>query len=258
MNEVIFAKQLRVLITSDVTRQHQIELIIERAKEVRSNVYNLRLTDPNDFFFLFSTKIDESEFHQLKNDQQLTIDYQSFSAVLIELLNECLDEESADQPSKRLELNIQTLRATLAIVEPRRIRNITELKLYFNAADDAQQKSYLASSLKTYQTKTEENERQLSARINRLEDSLSDYRLKCDQLEKENGELRNRGQIQLDELKNQFEHKLNLEREKNMNDIKGSSLKVVKKHAFRQKYNARYSAEAVRRSNELKSSATRG
>ena len=73
----------------------------------------------------------------------MTIDYQSFSSVLIELLNECHLEESRDHPSKRLELSIETLRSTLSIVEPRRIRNITELKLFFTPADDAQQKAYL-------------------------------------------------------------------------------------------------------------------
>ena len=107
MNEIIFSKQLRVIITTDVTRHHHIQLNIERAKEVRSNVYHLRLTDPSDFFFLFSCTIDEREFQQIKSDQQLTIDYASFSAVLIELLTECADQELADQPSKRLELNIQ-------------------------------------------------------------------------------------------------------------------------------------------------------
>ena len=161
MNDVVFSKRLKVLITSDITRTHFVTLDIERSKEVRSDVYNLRLTgsftnlldrqvmqfflDPDDFFFLFTCIINENEFHQLKNDQQLTIDYQSFSSVLIELLNECHLEESRDHPSKRLELSIETLRSTLSIVEPRRIRNITELKLFFTPADDAQQKAYLGT-----------------------------------------------------------------------------------------------------------------
>ena len=163
MNDVVFSKRLKVLITSDTTRNHFVTLDIERSKEVRSDVYNLRLTgksfniygqagiqyilysDPDDFFFLFTCIINENEFHQIKNDQQLTIDYQSFSSVLIELLNECHLEESRDHPSKRLELSIETLRSTLSIVEPRRIRNITELKLFFTPADDAQQKAYLGT-----------------------------------------------------------------------------------------------------------------
>ena len=94
---------------------------------------------------MFTCTINENEYIQLKNEQQLTIDYQTFSSVLIELLNECHTEEGKESPSKRLELHIQTLRSTLSIVEPRRIRNIIELKLYFTPADDAQQKAYLAS-----------------------------------------------------------------------------------------------------------------
>ena len=44
MNDVVFSKRLKVLITSDTTRTHFVTLDIERSKEVRSDVYNLRLT----------------------------------------------------------------------------------------------------------------------------------------------------------------------------------------------------------------------
>merc|ERR1712123_362079 len=139
MAEVIFSRQLRVIITSASTsRHHHIELIIERAKEVRSNCYHLRLTDPTDFFFLYTATIDEREFHQLKQ----------------------------------------------------------------------------------YQTATLSKETKLNRQIEGLERELAEYRVKCDELNNDSGELRNRGQLQLDELKNQFEHKLNIEREKNMNEIK--------------------------------------
>ena len=44
MNDVIFTKNLKVLITSDTTKQSYINLDIERSTEVRSNVFNIRLT----------------------------------------------------------------------------------------------------------------------------------------------------------------------------------------------------------------------
>merc|ERR1712131_369110 len=220
MNDVVFSKRLKVLITSDTTRTHFVTLDIERSKEVRSDVYNLRLTDPDDFFFLFTCIINENEFHQIKNDQQLTIDYQSFSSVLIELLNECHLEESRDHPSKRLELSIETLRSTLSIVEPRRIRNITELKLFFTPADDAQQKGSLAKSLKKYQTETAEIERDRINQIDQLEDEIKNVKNQNCQLQRENDELRNRQKIQVDEVKNQAENKLNSERENYINEIR--------------------------------------
>lgn len=81
----------------------------------------------------------------IKSEQQLSIDFLAFPAALIELLSEC----TLDEPSKRLELSVQTLRASLSIVEPRKFRNITELKLDFQPADDTAQKKYLARSVNT-------------------------------------------------------------------------------------------------------------
>jgi hypothetical protein len=221
MNDVIFSKKLKVLISSETTKVIHVNLDIERSTEVRSNVFNIRLTDPNDFFFLFTCRINEAEYVQLKNEQQLTIDYQTFSTVLIELLNECHQEERNETPSKRLELQIQTLRSTLSIVEPRKIRNIVELKLYFNPADDAQQKTYLASSLKKYQIKTEENEKMMKIKNEKLEKELKEKKEKLLEIENENNKLRNRQQIQLDEIKIEFENKINIERQNNINQIRG-------------------------------------
>ena len=110
MAETVYSRRLRVLLTQDVSRLRVVDLVIERSPEARQNVFNLRLTDPGDFFFLYAARIDEREFQQLKSEQQLTIDFSSFATVLVELLNECADQETQETPTKRLELNIQTLR----------------------------------------------------------------------------------------------------------------------------------------------------
>ena len=47
MNDVIFSKKLKVLITSDTTRQHHINVDIERTTELRTNVFHIRLTGTN-------------------------------------------------------------------------------------------------------------------------------------------------------------------------------------------------------------------
>ena len=44
MNDVIYSERVKVLITSDAARHHYINLEIERLKEIRSNVYQIRLT----------------------------------------------------------------------------------------------------------------------------------------------------------------------------------------------------------------------
>ena len=90
---------------------------------------------------------------RLKAEQQLSIDFHTFPSILIELINETTDSS----PSKRIEVTCHTLRANLSIVEPRKIRNITELNLELLPADDSEQKVYLASSLKQLQTESAES-----------------------------------------------------------------------------------------------------
>merc|ERR1719261_761992 len=57
----------------------------------------LELTDESDLFFYHSLLLGEGDFHTLKSEQRLLVDFQSFPAQLVELLRRCMD--SAETPT---------------------------------------------------------------------------------------------------------------------------------------------------------------
>ena len=83
-----------------------------------------------------------------------------------------------------------------------------------------------ANSLKKYQTETAEIERDRLNQIDQLEDEIKNVKNQNCQLQRENDELRNRQKIQVDEVKNKAENKLNSERENYINEIRGEPIRL--------------------------------
>ena len=54
-----------------------------------SVVLTFELTDPSDPFFLYNLKVSEADFHCLKTDQRLLVDYQAFPSMVQKLISEC-------------------------------------------------------------------------------------------------------------------------------------------------------------------------
>lgn len=80
--------------------------------------------------------------------------------------------------------------------------------------------------MKKYQTETAEIERDRLNQIDQLEDEIKNVKNQNCQLQRENDELRNRQKIQVDEVKNKAENKLNSERENYINEIRGESIRL--------------------------------
>ncbi len=56
----------------------------------RHKALHIQLTDENDPFFFFDLEISEEDFHALKQEQNLLIDFLQFPAKFIELLEACI------------------------------------------------------------------------------------------------------------------------------------------------------------------------
>ena len=80
--------------------------------------------------------------------------------------------------------------------------------------------------MKKYQTETAEIERDRLNQIDQLEDEIKNVKNQNCQLQRENDELRNRQKIQVDEVKNKAENKLNSERENYINEIRGEHIRL--------------------------------
>ena len=61
----------------------------------------------------------------------------------------------------------------------------------------------------------------MKSQIDKLEQKLEEKRNECKNLTSENERLKNRQQLDLDELRNEFETKINIERENNINKMRG-------------------------------------
>jgi hypothetical protein len=64
----------------------------------RMKMLELRLTDDSDPFFLYHMTIGEDDFHTLRTEQNLLVDFLQFPLKLIELLDECNACKNEDSP----------------------------------------------------------------------------------------------------------------------------------------------------------------
>ena len=74
---------------------------------------------------------------------------------------------------------------------------------------------------------TADKEQRMKSEINELRLGIKEKRTECEVLSSENLQLKNRQQLQLDELRNEFENKINIERENNINQIRGKQSSAI-------------------------------
>ena len=63
MVEVLYSKCVSVLLTRDSTAKHWVKLEIEQHPQLRSRSYRIQLTDPDDFFFLYTKTLTEDDYN---------------------------------------------------------------------------------------------------------------------------------------------------------------------------------------------------
>lgn len=140
---------------NNVTGTHHQVLVIE-------------VTDETDPFFLYALECGETEFHAIKQEQAILVDFLTFPHKLIELLQMC---------TKKLEESprfICTLdkghgfEGTLNICETNLFRQITHLSLKFRSGSDEIVKKHLAGKLKEYKALCEN----LEVKLSQTEESL--------------------------------------------------------------------------------------
>lgn len=106
-------------------------------------------------------KVGEDDYHQLKHDQCLRVDFNSFPRKFIELLESCRGnapgatalgpvELRSGEPSflARLETAVTGGFSVFSLVETNPFKELTHLSLKFRAGNDAAIKTYLAARLR--------------------------------------------------------------------------------------------------------------
>ena len=148
----------------------------------KERLLHFEITDDVDPFFLYTLDVSEDEFHRLKHDQSLLVEFAEFPTHFIALLDACnetsatfsavLDtSSSADNTSSSSSSSSSSspTSSVFSIVESNQFKVLKHLALRFRAATDATMKKYLAERLQQFQESNEEFAQQVSS----LSESLS-------------------------------------------------------------------------------------
>ncbi|XP_029473291.1 spindle assembly abnormal protein 6 homolog isoform X2 [Rhinatrema bivittatum] len=154
----------------------------------------VQLTDDTDPFFLFNLVISEEDFQSLKYQQGLLVDFSAFPQRFIELLQQCIKEQSKDTPRFLLQLVspasvLDHTPAFLNVVETNPFKHLTHLSLKLLPGNDAEIKKYLAACLKSIkdkklllEQKLKKTEDDLGRQLNCTKQALSEKSYELDRL----------------------------------------------------------------------------
>lgn len=151
------------------------------------------MTDENDPYFLYVLDVGEQDFHHLKRDQSLLVEFLVFPSKLIELIELCLNTNAnstsntntgnadsisnASNSQSLLEYNSSIFTANLdmaggalTIVESNKFKQLTHISLQLRLGNDAAIKGYLSSRLTFITTVANKRKVELAATQTELKD----------------------------------------------------------------------------------------
>eukprot|EP00933_Yihiella_yeosuensis_P030490 TRINITY_DN24135_c0_g1_i1.p1 TRINITY_DN24135_c0_g1~~TRINITY_DN24135_c0_g1_i1.p1 ORF type:complete len:646 (-),score=153.02 TRINITY_DN24135_c0_g1_i1:125-2062(-) len=169
----------------DFTAQLTVRLRPDNPAHPRSLL--LELTDENDLLFFHSLALSEGDFHSLRSEQRLLVDFQSFPAQLADLLRRCCNADASQSaataaggPSRMIAcLDCSATGESLfSIIESNHFRELTHIALRLRQGSDEVVKQHLAKKLKASRTEASS----LSERLASSEEALTHSRKQNDEL----------------------------------------------------------------------------
>lgn len=126
------------------------------------SILHMEITSERDAFFLYTLQVSEEDFHDLKRDQSLLVDFASFPAKFVELLELCRGVNEAakhntggaenrcpnERPAAGLKffavLAVADGNPVFKVVEANQFKQLTHLSLRFQPGTDETIKMYLS------------------------------------------------------------------------------------------------------------------
>ena len=235
-NEPLFEKFVPVRVFEnqrDERVQHLVVRVLKGTKITathRENLLHVEVTDEDEPFFLYTLDVSEEEFHLLKQDQNLVVEFQSFAPMFIELLEHCVkngsmnsnsnnnssssssDDIEDEEQSKLYERNAiepsdsatgngvpkftaqldcrNSKQASFDLIEANKFKNLTHLRLKLVCGTDTTIKGYLASRLE----QVVQTNKRLGSRLDKTERKLKTQEELNEQLNKELSTVKHRFQ----------------------------------------------------------------
>ncbi len=157
-------------------------------------LFHFEVADENDPYFLYILDVGEQDFHLLKKDQALLVEFPVFPTKMVDLLQLCLESEQSQRlaasratgDSEALAENIDhnangsnapstfiakldTTSGVFSVVELNEFKQLTHISLQMRQGNDNAIKSYLASRLCLYMNRCELMTRELGTTTKSLQ-----------------------------------------------------------------------------------------
>ena len=165
----------------------QMQIAMNSVPGSHHQVLQVQLTDEQDPFFLYVMDCDEAEFHALRQEQAILVDFMIFPHKLIELLEMCCVREEVPRFLCVLERG-RSGEAVFNIVETNQFKQLTHLSLRFKGGTDEVVKTHLAARVKELKILTEElsrNLHQTQEKYTRAQAELAEAKHDCHTLDSE-------------------------------------------------------------------------
>mmetsp|Transcript_65640 Transcript_65640/g.154404 ORF Transcript_65640/g.154404 Transcript_65640/m.154404 type:complete len:607 (-) Transcript_65640:149-1969(-) len=181
--EEIFAETVSVHITPHGRDEYVAQLTVRLRPDNPAHPRNLllELTDENDLLFYHSLAIGEGDYHALRAEMKLNVDFQSFPEQLADLLRRCTKEApGAPSSGKMLAcLDCSAARESLfSIIESNIFRQLTHVALQLRQGSDEVVKKHLAHKLRAAKMEVAN----LSQRLTAGSEALAESRQKVNEL----------------------------------------------------------------------------
>ena len=186
----------------------------------KTQKFQIEITTPTDPLVLYTLDMSEVEYHKLKNEQGLLIDFQNFTPFLINMLDTCLKDENFVCVLHKKNVN----EALFVIQERTKFKEINHLILNVVQANDLEVKKYLGAVMNEFKRKFEETS-----------NSLKELTAHFEELDKENINLKEKiqkdildKQTAIDNVINEKNKEINILKEKSFQDTKAQIDQVEK------------------------------
>jgi len=163
-SEVIFYESVPIVVRSSAVESNtrNLTLKIEKLVQLPQNqqILSITLTYESDPFFLYRLSVSENDFHQLKSDQTLLVDFAVFPKSLVMLLRQCLQCKNQEHPKFVAVLVYSSSNqngrgyAILSVQETNQFRHLQHISLKLCAANNDQLREYLGKSLMAYKAES--------------------------------------------------------------------------------------------------------
>ena len=128
-------------------------------------------TDP---YFLYTLSVSESDFHRLKSDQTLLVDFAVFPQSLVMLLRQCLQCKNEEHPKFVAVLVYSPNAAILSVQETNQFRHLQHISLKLVASNAEKLRDYLGSTLMKYKSENGNLLKNLADKSQSLQRAKSD------------------------------------------------------------------------------------